>query len=123
MPKPDDPTRPAPDTLVDTTETVIVLTTWPADRDPAELARPLVQERLAACVNALAEMRSFYAWKGDLCDEPERQLVLKTTRAAVPRLLGRLRELHPYEVPEFLVLPAVAGSASYLAWVAASVEA
>jgi periplasmic divalent cation tolerance protein len=117
----DDATNVPLDTLADTTETVIVLTTWPADRDPEELAARLVQDRLAACVNALPEMRSFYTWRGALCDEPERQLVVKTTRAALPDLLGRLRELHPYEVPEFLVLPVTSGSASYLSWVAESV--
>ena len=98
---------------------VIVLTTWPVDQDAARLARTLVDERLAACVNVLPEMRSTYRWKGQVEEARERQLVLKTSRARVPALEARLRELHPYDLPEFLVIPVAAGGAEYLAWIAA----
>ena len=100
---------------------VIVLTTIGAGHDAGELAGQLVGERLAACVNVGAEMLSVYRWKGAVESDRERQLVVKTTEAMVPALMTRLRELHPYEVPELLVVPVVGGSDAYLAWVKESV--
>ena len=105
-----------PVAVVDAARAAVVLTTWPADRDASALARTLVVERLAACVNVLPEVASTYEWQGELCTDRERQLIIKTTRDRVPALARRLHELHPYEVPEFLVLPVAAASASYLAW-------
>jgi periplasmic divalent cation tolerance protein len=96
-------------------EIVVVLTTMP-DAGADELARVLVDERLAACVNVQEQMTSFYRWKGALERETERQLVIKTTRARLTELEKRLRELHPYEVPEFIVLPGDASEA-YGSWV------
>jgi periplasmic divalent cation tolerance protein len=96
---------------------VIVLTTLGADADAASLARTLVEERLAACVNVLAPMTSTYRWKDTIEQDREQQLVIKTTPARVPALEARLHDLHPYEVPEFLVLPVSAGSDAYLRWV------
>jgi periplasmic divalent cation tolerance protein len=95
---------------------VIVLTTWPAKNDPAALARTLVGERLAACVNVLPEMQSTYRWKGNIEVDAERQIVIKTTEARLTELEARVRALHPYEVPEFLMVPVASGSDSYLAW-------
>lgn len=106
---------------VETTSAVVVLVTWPADRDVAPLARALVDERLAACVNVLPAIRSFYRWEGAVHDEAEQQLVIKTLASAVPRLQARVQDLHPYDVPEFLVVPVAAGSAAYLEWLAANV--
>lgn len=97
-------------------DAVVVLTTIGADADAGALARTLVGERLAACVNVLAPMTSFYRWKGEVAEDQERQLVIKTTRDGLDALRGRLRQLHPYELPELLVLDAAAGSA-YLAWI------
>jgi periplasmic divalent cation tolerance protein len=105
-----------PDRLIETRRAVVVLVTWPADRDAADVARLLVEEGLAACVNVSAEMTSTYRWHGEVSVDRERQLILKTTVTRVEALLARVRALHPYEVPEFLVLPASAGSASYLGW-------
>src|SRR5262245_26930863 len=89
-----------------TDRTVIVLTTWPADRDPFLLANPLVEERFAACVNVLPVMDSFYRWEGTLHRDPERQIVMKTTASRLEALHARLRSLHPYDVPEFIVIDA-----------------
>ena len=104
-----------------TSEIAIVLTTIGADADAAALARTLVDERLAACVNVLPPMTSIYRWKGSVEQDREQQLVIKTTRGAIDALEARLRTLHPYELPEFLVLHAAGGSRAYCAWVAESV--
>ncbi len=99
-------------------ECVIVLTTWPADADPMPVAAVLVEERLAACVNVFAAMESTYRWQGAVERAPERQVVIKTTQRVVARLLARLKALHPYDVPELLVLPVSGGGQEYLRWVA-----
>jgi periplasmic divalent cation tolerance protein len=104
-----------------THEYVIVLTTLPADADAQAFARGVVEERLAACVNLLPVMESIYRWEGGIEQESERQVVIKTSRERVPALWERVRELHPYDVPEFLVLPVVDGNDAYLRWVAESV--
>jgi periplasmic divalent cation tolerance protein len=103
------------------TDIVIVFTTLGADADATVFAHTLVEERLAACVNVLPPMISVYRWKGRVEQDREQQLIIKTTSASLGRLQARVRELHPYEVPEFLVLPAVGGSDSYLTWVQESV--
>jgi periplasmic divalent cation tolerance protein len=95
---------------------VIVLTTVPAGGHDA-IARALVEERLAACVNALPPMTSVYRWKGAVEQETEQQLVIKTLREHVPAVFERLRRLHPYELPEFVVLSAADASDAYLTWV------
>jgi periplasmic divalent cation tolerance protein len=99
---------------------VIVLTTLGADIDPSTIALRLVEERLAACVNVLPEMESFFRWHGAVERDRERQLVIKTTAARVPDLEQRLLEMHPYDLPEFLVLPVRHGSEAYLRWMHAS---
>ena len=101
---------------------VLVLTTMPDDHRAEELARTLVDDHLAACVNVHGAMRSTYRWQGQVECDPERQVVIKTSRARLPALEARLHALHPYDVPEFVVLSAEACSPAYLAWVAAEVE-
>jgi periplasmic divalent cation tolerance protein len=98
-------------------EYVVVLTTLPADADGAAFGRSLVDERLAACVNLLAPMDSVYRWEGQVEQERERQVIIKTSRARLSDLWDRVRELHPYEVPEFLVLTIADGNEAYLRWV------
>jgi periplasmic divalent cation tolerance protein len=96
---------------------VVVWTTIGSTADGRGMASILVTERLAACVNVLPEMESFYRWKGQVEDDRERQLVIKTTAARVAALKARVHELHDYEVPEFLVTPIVGGSEAYLNWI------
>ena len=96
---------------------VLIFTTMPDDERADVLARTLVDERLAACVNVHAPMMSTYRWKGAVEHERERQLIIKTTRARVPEIETRLRALHPYDLPEFLVVAVDGGSAAYLDWV------
>jgi periplasmic divalent cation tolerance protein len=102
-------------------EAVIVMSTWPAEEDPGPAASALVEERLAACVNVLPPMDSVYRWKSTVERARERQVIIKTTRARLDPMLARLRQLHPYEVPETLVVPIVGGGADYLAWLAGCV--
>ena len=100
---------------------VIVLTTLGASADAGAIARTLVDERLAACVNILQPMTSFYRWKGATEEDREQQLVMKTTPQRLDALARRLRELHPYELPECIVLEAKASNA-YGSWVEESVR-
>lgn len=99
------------------TNLVVVLTTMPDDARTDELARALVDERLAACVNVHGPMTSIYRWKGGVERDAERQIVIKTTRDRLVALETRLRALHPYELPEFVVLSVEGGSEAYLDWV------
>ena len=99
------------------TQYVVVLTTLPADADATAFGSALVEERLAACVNLLAPMQSVYRWEGRVDRDSERQLVIKTSRQRVDALWERVRVLHPYDVPEFIVLPIVDGSDAYLRWI------
>jgi periplasmic divalent cation tolerance protein len=98
------------------TDCVLVWTTLGADADARTLAETLVNERLAACVTVQAPMDSVYRWRGSVEHERERQILIKTTTERVPALAARVRELHPYDLPEFLVTPVVSGSEAYLAW-------
>ena len=93
------------------TDLILILTTFPDDDRAGGLARTLVEEGLAACVNVYAPMTSTYRWRGQIEVEPERQVVIKTTRGRRAAIEARLRSLHPYELPEFAVLDAVAGEA------------
>jgi periplasmic divalent cation tolerance protein len=104
-----------------TAEVVLVLTTIAAEADGAALGRTLVGERLAACVNVLSAMTSVYRWKGEVEQDHEKQVVIKTTRHLLAALEARLRELHSYELPEFLVIATGGGSEAYLQWVEESV--
>jgi len=99
---------------------VIVFTTVASTTNSRDLASILVTERLAACVNVLGDMESVYRWQGVVEIGQERQLIIKTTGERVAALKTRLHEIHPYEVPEFVVVPVVGGSDEYLNWIRAS---
>jgi periplasmic divalent cation tolerance protein len=102
------------------TDCVVAMTTLPADFDARSLAEALVTEGLAACVAVIPSIESVYAWEGVLQHDREQQVLIKTTRERVDALWTALRERHPYEVPEFVVLPVVDGNPTYLDWVARS---
>ena len=95
----------------------VALITAPDSETGARIARSLVEERLAACVNLVPEIRSIYRWQGKVEDDSEVLLVVKTSEVRVAELARRLRELHPYDVPELVTLPAVGGLDAYLDWV------
>jgi periplasmic divalent cation tolerance protein len=88
----------------------------PDDQRAENVAATLINERLAACVNIFGPVISVYHWKGAVEREAERQMMIKTTRDRIGAVAVRLRELHPYELPEFVVLPAESGE-EYGRWV------
>jgi periplasmic divalent cation tolerance protein len=104
------------------TDCVVALTTLPADFDVRTLAEALVSDGLAACVAVLPAIESIYSWEGVLQHDREQQVVIKTAAARVPALWDALRERHPYDVPEFLVLPVAEGNPGYLDWVRRSAQ-
>ena len=108
---------------MDDSAIVIVLTTLPEGAGAEAFARTLVEERLAACVSVCPAMRSTYRWQDVIEEAGEHQVVIKTVASAVDALRSRFATLHPYEVPEFLVLPAAGGGDAYLAWVRQSTRA
>ena len=103
-------------------QVLVALSTCPDAVTAETLARTLVSEGLAACVNRIEGVRSSYFWEGRLQDEPEILLMIKTTAPALAALTDRLRALHPYEVPELIAIPAIAGNEAYLQWVRSGVR-
>lgn len=93
----------------------VVLITVPRERAD-ELVKLLVEERLCACVNLVREVKSLYWWKGKVEEDEESLLVGKTSLARVGDLVKRVKEVHPYTVPEIVALPIVAGNPDYLGW-------
>jgi periplasmic divalent cation tolerance protein len=99
-----------------------VLVTGPDTDSLATIARVLVGERLATCVNVIPGLRSVFRWGGAIEEANEALAILKTTAPRLPALAARVRELHPYEEPEVIALAAAGGSESYLDWVIGGVE-
>ena len=100
---------------------LLVLTTCASAEDADRLAASLVEQRLAACVNALGQVQSTYRWQGRVEREQESLLVIKTTEARLAEIEKVIRERSSYEVPEVLAIPVHGGSAAYLGWLADSV--
>ena len=101
------------------TEFAIVLCTAPSG-GAGKIAKALVEERLAACVNVSA-VRSYFFWEGKSCDETEELMIIKTEMKLVERLTARRKELHSYELPEIIIIPIVGGDERYLQWIGQSV--
>jgi periplasmic divalent cation tolerance protein len=99
------------------TDVRVVLVTAPDAATAEKLARTLVEEQLAACVNVVPGVRSFYRWEGRVQDDSEILLVAKTRAESVDALAARVDEIHPYELPEVLEFSATGGSEAYLKWV------
>ena len=98
------------------TDKIVLLTTCSSAEEAEKIARALVEKRLAACVNVLPGVRSFYRWKDALEDASEWLLLIKSKHELFDALRAELEKIHSYEVPEILALPIVAGSANYLNW-------
>lgn len=109
----------APSSTPSPTAVLAAFSTFPNVEKASEIARTLVTEGLAACVNLVAPVRSIYRWKGEVCDDEEILAVIKTTRDRFDALRERLVALHPYETAELIAMPVEAGHPPYLSWVAA----
>lgn len=101
---------------------IVVLVTCPTLAVARRLATQLVKRRLAACVNVVPAVESTFRWQGKIDRCTETLLVIKTTNARFERLRRAVVELHPYEVPEVIAVPIVAGHRPYLSWVSSSVS-
>jgi periplasmic divalent cation tolerance protein len=103
-------------------DVLLVLTTWPDAETARGAARAIVGERLAACANMVSNVESIYRWKEKVEENGEVLMILKTTAARYAGLAARIKELHPYEVPEILCFRAIAGEPAYVGWVADSCD-
>lgn len=104
------------------TDKIVILCTCATEDEAHKLARALVEERLAACVNVLPDIRSFYRWKGEVQSESEWLLLIKSSRELFAALLARLESIHSYEVPEVIALPVMEGSPNYMDWLQANLR-
>ncbi len=102
-------------------ESILVLCTCPDNNVAEALALALVERKLAACVNITGSIQSIYRWEDKINKDKEVLLLIKTTQKAWKLLEQTLLELHPYDVPEIIALPIVAGSQDYLSWVGENV--
>lgn len=109
-------------TMQQTDDSVVLLTTVP-DRDTGDLlATGLVETSLAACVNLLPPMQSYYVWQDKVESDTEQQLIIKTTRARLEDAEAYIRQHHPYDVPELIALPVDSMGHDYLTWLKQSVQ-
>ncbi|MDX2042593.1 MAG: divalent-cation tolerance protein CutA [Acidobacteriota bacterium] len=104
------------------TDALVVITTTETEADAERLARLLVEMELAACVQVLPRMTSIYRWQGKIEQSGEVLLLIKTTRAAYPRLEAAIKQNHSYETPEIVAVPVETGSDAYLNWLKTSVK-
>ncbi len=98
------------------TEKIVVMSTCGSEEESVRIARQLIDGHIAACVNLLPRIRSFYRWRGKAEDSVEWMLIIKTSRDRFEALRTVLEAAHSYELPEVIALPIVDGSPSYLAW-------
>jgi periplasmic divalent cation tolerance protein len=99
------------------TEKIVVLSTCGSEEEAVRIASKLIDAHLAACVNLIPKIRSFYRWRGKVEDSAEWMLIIKTSRDCFEPLRTVLEAAHSYELPEVLALPVVDGSPNYLAWI------
>lgn len=97
-------------------EAIVVYITAPNEDEAAKIAKTLVEQRLAACVNIVRGIRSIYTWQGKIEDDAEVLMIAKTQRHLFESLKTRVKELHSYTVPEIIALPIIDGSEDYLNW-------
>ena len=101
---------------------IIVLITAGSGEEAATIARALVDEHIAACVNVVPEVRSLFFWEGKTQDAREALLICKSRQPLLENLISRVKSLHSYAVPEVLALPIIAGSRDYLDWLRESTK-
>lgn len=101
------------------TDTHLIYVTAKDDAEAKGIARTVVEERLAACANILGGIQSIYQWKGEVCEDSEVSLLLKTSDIRKNELIARIRELHSYETPCIVCLPITDGNPDFLNWIRA----
>ncbi len=99
------------------TDCIVVLITASQEDEAARIAKTLIDERLAACVNIVKDIRSLYRWQGAVEDEGEVLMVVKTQERLFENLKNRVQQLHSYSVPEIIALPIVKGFENYVQWI------
>ena len=99
-------------------EAILVITNFPDRESALRLANKLVEARLAACINVMAECTSVYRWKRKIETAPEVPVFIKTMKTHFPQVEKLVKQHHPYELPELIAVPINIGSAAYLKWVA-----
>ena len=104
------------------TDAVIILVTAGSEAEAELIAKALVEERLAACVNILSPIRSVYRWEGKVSDDREWLLLIKTRAERFAAVEDKVKALHSYQVPEVIALPIVAGAEGYMRWLRAGTE-
>ncbi len=97
-------------------DNILILSTAGSTESALDIARTLVSEKLAACVNIVPGARSIYRWQGKVCDEAECLLLIKSSEGLFESIRARIRQIHPYQVPEIITLPISAGDVDYLNW-------
>ncbi len=95
---------------------IVVFITVSSEDEAAKIAKALVENKLAGCVNIIKNIRSIYSWQGKIEDEPEVLMIAKTQKHLFDSLMKRVKELHSYTVPEIIALPIIEGSKDYLKW-------
>jgi periplasmic divalent cation tolerance protein len=95
---------------------IIVLITAASKDEAARIGTALVNEHIAACVNILPQIRSLFFWEGKTQDHGETLIIVKSRLSLLNRIIGRVKELHSYTVPEVIAIPVIGGSSDYLRW-------
>ena len=98
-------------------EHIVILCTVGSEEEGVKIASSLVEEGLVACVNMVPKIRSIYVWKGEVCDDTEHLLVIKSKPSVFEKVEARIVELHSYDVPEVIALPIEQGHKPYLDWI------
>ena len=96
---------------------ITVLITASSEEEAGRIGKTLVGEKLVACANIIPQIRSIFSWKGDICDENEVLMILKSKESLFQQIKERVKMLHSYEVPEIIALPIHSGSEDYLNWI------
>ncbi len=104
------------------TKAIVVMVTASSRDEASRLAAAVVGERLAVCVNIVGGVRSIYRWQGEICEDEETLLVIKTSRERFAAIERRISEMHSYDVPEVIALPVEMGADSYLDWLLSQLD-
>lgn len=97
---------------------ILIYTTVPDKKEGREIAKALVEHKLAACVNILEKMESIFSWDGEMCEEKEYLLIIKTKKELFDGVKVAIQKLHSYTVPEVIAIPIIEADETYLKWIA-----